>query len=883
MLPAITNTMNKILSKCSAKLLPLQPPDHLLVDGERFCERLIFENSFCDAGRDVFVLGDGGLGTCWEIQPIPHEIKSEQELQEIMNDFAKIFKKISDPRVTLQIIFDQKISPQFPLPTWPVDTFARKVLSKRISAIKAMANGDNPSLYCRKIYLTLRVDTAGTILNAGSATLADLIARETEIITATLRALRSYANTLEAALHPISSTIRMAESDLLILLRDTLHGKSAKHGVFFKKPEHERVPRRLSERVMNGSVEWQRDGIGVGNDTWEVISWSQQPTQIYTGMMTKLMQIKAPLLCVLNIRPVNYSGDLEGLAAKLKGGDPYQERQKQDVYKTEDRIVGGEKILNCSLHVFIRNNDVPLTGSREQRKGEVVCRELADAIPCFVETYAAFPVFISCLPLHYSARVAGFVGREQRVLSDDIGYLLPVFGGTRGATQPKQLMQARSGEAIWLNQRASKTNPHFAVFGASQSGKSFWFANFLISEFASNPKTMVFLIDSITSVEYLGKAIAAEHGFRFIKPPAEYPNLFRGKIDAKRLPIIISILDVAVNLVCKTRLTAAEQTLLSAAISKAYEDNHTAATTIYQKSAKKGELGAYQQANSAIRLPRLTDVVNKLNTVAATLDLEEKLIAPLREKLLPFFGRGPYAPLFDQQESEQAAAAAAGLTLYDLAELPQSPLRTLVTLILIADIERQFNLPINHGRKGCLIIEEAGVNLAGGNETLENYMRDAFARFAKKQISCGTITNQIEHYLNLPACRAAWNTSATNIILPVMQAGERKHLPELTNDDYIAELASSLDKQPAKFSEHLWLGDDVRGSVSYVPTGHDYWLAANHAGDVKTLQFAHTQHDNWPQAIDCLAAIAPHGFRDGGGQLREMTDTEKKEIATWQG
>ncbi len=80
-----------------------------------------------------------------------------------------------------------------------------------------------------------------------------------------------------------------------------------------------------------------------------------------------------------------------------------------------------------------------------------------------------------------------------------------------------------------------------------------------------------------------------------------------------------------------------------------------------------------------------------------------------------------------------------------------------------------------------------------------------------------------------------------------MQAGERKRLVELTNDSYIAELAASLDKQPGKFSEHLWLSDQVRGSVAYVPTGHDYWLAANHHGDVQALQYAHAQLASWPR------------------------------------
>ncbi len=878
----LATVLNKAFERVSAKIMPLQPPRDLAFDGEQFSQRLSYENAFTDAGRTVFMLGDGGLGTLWEMLPIPHEIKSEAELQEMMAEFAKIFKKISDPRVTFQIIFTQKISSNFPLPTWREDTYARQVLGRRITAIKSLAHGDNPSLYQRQIYLTLRVETAGTILNTGSASLADLISKETAIVNAALLKLRGYAQSIENSWQSLSPLRRATENELIMLLRDLLHGECDKHGLFFREVTPERTPTRLAKRMLNGTLAWERDGIGIGDDTWEVLSWSQQPAQIFAGLMTVLMQIKEPLLCVLNIRPCHYAADLEGLSAKLQGGDPYQERQKQDVYAAEDRVVGGEKLLACCLHVLVRDVNVPLHAAKEQRRGEAVCRTLNDVLPCFRETYAALPIFISCLPLHYSAKVAGFVSRERRVLSDDIGYLLPVFGGTRGATQPKQLMQARSGEAIWLNQRTSKTNPHFAVFGASQSGKSFWFANFLISEFAADPQTMVFLIDSITSVEYLGKAIANDHGFRFVKPPVEYPNIFRGTIDATRLPIIVSIIAVAVNLVCKTELTASEQTLLSEAILKTYHDNHNAATTVYQKGSK-GKLGTYRQADNAVRLPRLTDIVHKLNTVAATLDLEEKLLAPLREKLLPFCGRGPYAMLFDQAEAEQPEARAAGLTIFDLAELPQSPLRTLVTLILIAEIERQFNLPANRGRKGCLIIEEAGVNLAGGNAALENYIKDAFARFAKKQISCGTITNQIAHYLDLPACRAAWNSSATNVILPVMQGGERKRLVELTNDNYLAELAASLDKQPGKFSEHLWLGDEVRGSVAYVPTGHDYWLAANHHGDVQALQYAHAQLASWPRAIDCLAEIAPHGLRDASGQLRTMTETEKRRIAAWKG
>ncbi|MEB3209559.1 MAG: hypothetical protein VKK63_11690, partial [Synechococcus sp.] len=247
------------------------------------------------------------------------------------------------------------------------------------------------------------------------------------------------------------------------------------------------------------------------------------------------------------------------------------------------------------------------------------------------------------------------------------------------------------------------------------------------------------------------------------------------------------------------------------------------------------------------------------------------------------FGNGPYANLFDQEETQREDEPSVGLTIFDLAELAKGPLRTIVTLILIADIERQFNLPQNAGRRGCLIIEEAGVNLSGASEALENYIKDAFARFAKRHITCGAITNQIAHYVELSACKAAWNTSATNIILPVVQEGERKRLSELTHDDYITELAKSLDKRPGEFSEFLWLGDDVRGSVAYVPTGHDYWLAANHAGDTEPLAYAKEAFGSWQSAVDCLAEIAPMGFRDAHGTMRVPNQEERTAINQWRG
>lgn len=882
----ITKQINKTIAAVSNTFLsPEKPAEHFVSGTEKFTDRLTYESSFEDEDRTVFLLSDNALGTFYELTHIPHEINSESRLQEHMREFAKIFKKIESSRVTFQFIFDQQISEDFPAPEWDVDSYARKVMQKRVEAIKELARNpkDRPPLYRRKIYLTLRVECKESILSSNEGDLAQLLEKESEILHESLVTLRDYANTLEKSfLSSFAKPLqKLGEQDLVKLLRETLHGSENRSGVFFKddrpRPEFERI----SSRVLNGSVEWDASGVGVGADTWEALSWSGQPQQIYPGVMTRLMEIKAPLRCVVNIRPTNYTADLESLSAKIQEGDPYQNRQKKDVDETEDRVVGGEKLLDCSLHVLIRSTDAALTGRKDLRQGQSIARDIEDAIPVFLERFTAFPVFMVCLPFQFSSQASGFIGRERRILSDDIGFILPVFGGTLGSKKPKQLMQARSGEAIYLNQRAGKSNPHFAVFGASQSGKSFWFANFLMSEFAYNPDTMVFLIDSKTSVEYLGKALGEDLGFQMIKPPESYPNLFRGELTKPRVTGIIEVIKTSLSLISGISLDSTEETILAEAIYKTYEDNHQSSGSRYIKSESPDEVGVYESTDGKVALPRMSDIANKLKVVAGQMDITEARVDILREKLLPFFGKGPYAEIFDQQGFEQPDVRAPGLTIYDLDAMSEGPVRTIVTLILIAEIERQIRHPLNRGRNGCLIVEEAGDNLKSKSPQLAEYIKSAYTRFAKIKVSCGAITNKIEHYTTIPACRTAWGQSSTNIILPVYNDSERSALPELLKNDYLAELACDLKKEPGAFSEFLWLGDEVRGTVSYVPTGYDYWLAINHSEDVDALTYAFEIHRTWQKAIDCLAELRPLGFRDDSQELYFIGESEKRRIKEW--
>lgn len=884
---------HKLFSHIYERFLPINPPEEILGQADSLAAMLPYENSFEDNGRDIILLSDGAIGTMWEIEPIAHEIESNESLERVVKSIASLFDMIVSERITFQVHYSIRPSKDFPRPSWvkAPQNFAQKVMVERIKAIENLASapGDRPTLKKTSIYLTLRVETKerfGLDLALGDET--DIFSGIKGLITEALHLLRDSASTVEnhfdlAVQKPLK---RLGCGDLIQILRARLHSERQKDGAkYFSEKPGGSGPERIANEIINGSVEWTRDALMLGGeDLIEVLSWSSEPSGEYVGMMTELIKGNAPLDCVVNIRPLNQSDDLSRLAEELKGGgDARRERQKREVALTEDRLAYGEKILSVSLHILYRNQGVTLSMGSECRKAREFSKAFSNStLPVFVEQYAALPIFLSTLPFCYSKKVAGFLRRERRVLSGTIGSYLPLFSGSLGVDRFGQLMQSRNGEALWIDHRASETNPHTAVLGSSGGGKSFYVSNYLTSEFALHPDLMVFIIDSITSQENLVKTFGEECGARFIKPPESFPNVFSGKIDQARLPFLISIIGVAVNLVSEARLSAPEKVLLSDAILKVYDDNSSFAKEEYVISEDSDTLGGYKSTSGKTRLPRMSQIVDSFYGVCDKKNISHDLANTLREKLLPFFGSGPYSVLFDQEAAEEESGRAAGIYLYDLEHIQgDRVLTTIVSLVIVAEMNRLINDPANKGRPGVLLIDEAGVNLGGASEELVDFVKNAFIRFRKLNIVCKTLTNNLEHYQKLPALKAAWSLSANKIILP-MEKDEIPNLKksQLLQNPYYYDLIGSLVKKNGAFSEFLYLGNAFNGSCAYVPTGYDYWLAINKNEDVHNFDAVFSRLGSRREAVRALADRFPMGVRDSRGDLRKLTEDEITDLTS---
>ena len=152
-----------------------------------------------------------------------------------------------------------------------------------------------------------------------------------------------------------------------------------------------------------------------------------------------------------------------------------------------------------------------------------------------------------------------------------------------GTRTPFQLMVSRAGDSVWLNPFDSETSAPVAVLASSGGGKSFFAQNMMMSFFAKEGRVnsdgkverspLLFVIDKKTSYEIFARVVVEDFGAQIIKPPAEFPNIFRGRLDEFRLLVIVGVLKTAISLVTENaRVVSIEEMLLSQAVRKLSRD-----------------------------------------------------------------------------------------------------------------------------------------------------------------------------------------------------------------------------------------------------------------------------------------------------------------------
>jgi hypothetical protein len=812
---------------------------------------------------------------------------SESEISAKLASLSTIFKNIRHENVSFQLIFDSEPTSDIALPQNLAEpkTSAERILADRVQAVCKSGK-----LCKRTLILTIRVSS-----KEGMARRTKLFSRSSELeleLDEFLRLQKTLALVCQEVEYCLSlggfSSELMGRPECLDLLRSSFHSL-AQRSQTTVLPEAPLPESPLKSQILRDFITMSPRGVEVGEDTWELCSWLDQPPRSFHGQLCRVLELKVPYRVVLNVRPCLDSSDLETKMVFLKNAaDAYGEMQRDEIRLVQDQIARGEGLAFAALHIMVRNQGVSLKSLADKGAASSVVSQLRTytQVDFLVEKLAAPAIFLSCLPFGYSPRSAHVSGREKRVLAASLAPYLPVFDGFQGTKSFLQLMVSRAANAITLNPFDSETSPHVAVLASSGGGKSFFAQNLMMSFFAKKPDGLVFIIDKKTSYEIFARVVGEDFGSQIVKPPEYYPNIFQGELDELRLPIIIGILKTALSLVSKGFQTGAvEEMLLSEAVRASFEQ-----TRLDSQFAYENEQIAERTASHK-RIPKLSDVVQNLVPLAAKLAIPKEVASELAANLSPFVGSGPYAALFDKLDFETIDPKTPGVSLFDIDAVGGNPiLSTLTSQMILAEILRQVRRPENRGRPGLLVIEEAGV-LAGGSPELVAFIQDAWKTFRKLGFSCIGLTNEVDDYLRKPGPREIWNISPNKVILKMSEKDLEKAVykdansdaPALISDPYTGRVLGSLVKRDGEFSQGLWISEETRGTFIYAPTGYDYWCAASKPVEVEAVcklssMLAENAEKPFFTAVTLLARSFPRGVRQKNGALRELSAGEMRDM-----
>lgn len=896
------NPWNWLRERASAYYVPPE----LKAQSESLGRALPYEDVLDEGfARPVVLLADGSVGLVWRCTTLAHEVLTNEALAERSRAVARVFECLTDADQVLQLVYDAE-------PAWKVErpaylagdgprTVAQEVVAHRIDHVEALAEGvvlgrSAFRTMRRELFLTLRMrgfdrePGLAASLKRGFLGVAEAEEEAGRLFLEAVQRLLDVGLQLEEGLEALELAPKpCGGTEVLQLLRRVWHDEAER----LDNPcvGHAYDPsRRLGDQVAKGWVRQNRPGVQVGSDTWEVVSWMEQPSVVSFGLFSLLMGIGLPLRCVVNLRPCLDLGDLTLAKTQLSAPLLHSERKVrhlEELRYVEERRVHGERLFWMGLHLLVKNEGVPLEQLQEKGQARAVAHALSQAtgMELVVERDATAGIFLLTQPLAYTPGSAWFSGRERRVLTSSLGPYLPLFGGFRGQTDPHhrvQLMHSRGADPLWLDVRRNETAPHLAVLASTGAGKSFYLANLLVAEAAAHPDALIFILDSLTSYQVFGEVVGEDGGFSLVRPPESSPNVWEGELTPERLGVLVGLLRAALGLVDPTfTVKNAHDTLLEGGIRKAFADRTLeASTTLDAGGLFRAEGRAGRRA-----LPRLSDVLANLAPVAAERGLPAQAVEELTIQLSAFVGQGRYAQFFDAAATAEASPKTPKVTLYDFGAIEDPVVRSLTLFVCVAEVVRQVMRPENRGRPGVLLVDEAGVLLSQPGQAgaeLVRFVQTAWKTFRKLGVSCIGSTNEPADYTEKAGPRTIWFNSPTKVFLRLKPDDSKlarvedraTGRPALIEDPLLGELATSLRKVDGAYSQGLWVSDETRGTFTYIPNGYDYWLAASKPVEVRNFLLAAEQLGSRRAALHWLAERWPGGVRDAAGQVRALDASE---------
>lgn len=543
-------------------------------------------------------------------------------------------------------------------------------------------------------------------------------------------------------------------------------------------------------------------------------------------------------------------------------GDPESQAHQRRVADLEsiknavasDNVYDKQRMMDVSIHCSFFGFD----------QGEVEDRAMKAERALFDEgiheTVRGDAIMHHSFPLNYRPASRELLRREQPVLSSHAGRLAPVFVEYQGVESPAILVNNRAGTPIYLDPFGPQTKTaHSLVCGSTGTGKSFAF-NMLLMTLMAKYRPKIWLIDKGRSYESLCHAL-----------DGTYIELVQDEEDGLK-PTCMNPFYVPPNEDGTARQPTADEreflaNWLLAAIKAGSDtpDVHSASTSLLSDV-----ISTFYESWPAHQEARLSDFIKVLEQKNFS-DLTGKSLA---EKLSMFYGRGPYARLFDGYTDVDWSNDFIVLETERMANSRALPVAMLATFRQIEQYAK-YKLPRN--RRKLIGVDEAWNTIA--NKEAANALGGFFRELRKYKGGVFLISQSLVDFVKLVKHEeGAQDGILTNtshfFLLACTDADYAAAKSELSFSDEEVAAWASISSLPPFFSEVFYRqrmqNDNYESGVFRLYSAPvPLWLATTDADDVEKRNDLVVQliSDGMPaaearrQAVQALADEFPYGSR----------------------
>ena len=779
--------------------------------------------------EEIFVFKDATLGAGYELTLIEHETLPIEQIKELTDSFH-IFLDLPK-NIIPQIIFTQDYIAE------SHELFAKRelqtgeLIGEMLDSERLKDLGENRPLI-RRAYIFLHyipqfnLKRSLQLFTKGQNSIID---REFAGHQKDVEQFQNILSTLKAKTAiPIK---RLDADDLLEYLRAFFNPISFKSKSYPTYKGH----LSLSNQIVYTDTVVGHSGFVSEGITTKTLSIKNYPSRVYVGQMASMLsKISFPFKMCLNL----YLQDDKKIKTILNWRGSFlaalqnqtRQRQAKDLDAVDKAMAYGQSLVDMGMHLIISH--------QSQDKLKWMFHELEGAfkntLNCDVmeEQIISMGLLLNCLPFNFDPDSNKFTRRNIKIIDNDLAYYFPFFDSYRGFAFLKsyELLRSRENNLACFS-LSNCRNKHTVVIGDTGTGKSFKIISSLINLKINDPNVQIFHLD----YKEASANMATFLGGRCIKFDSETPPFspFAGYYDGRKITSLTQILLFAIKLYNTDFIERSEhEMLLTEAIIDAYNEKIDSAQFEY----RDGEVVTIEDIDNT-KLSNLTleEVIIKLESIAK----ERKNLAVMAEdiivKLSPFYGNGPRASIFN---NNQVCSNKFDINIYDLDGLNSEPkMKSLITLAVIEEIRQTIRLKKqkNPDAWGFIVFEEIGT--LGDNEIAAKFVKESAETFRKIGFFLIGLSPNPLNFVNTKAGKALLNAADQYLFFPLGKqkidvmidgmSGVHASLQTSLFTPAIVQILESLRTIGGQYSDFFYTDKDGerQGVFRFSPTATDYWIA----------------------------------------------------------